>query len=97
MIRQWLATLILGLVFLAFGCGDEESTSATEPDAATDLVGDLGEVDLQEPSDIRQATIDKAMSSYGMWSDRDPDDFLRQSRAGLDGRDRGLEDARVDV
>ncbi len=41
-------------------------------------------------------TVERALSSYGMWSDRDPDEFLRQSRLGLTSRDRELGDARLD-
>ena len=41
-------------------------------------------------------TVERALSSYGMWSDRDPDEFLRQSRTGLTSRDQELGDARLD-
>jgi hypothetical protein len=32
-----------------------------------------------------------------MWADRDPDAYLAASRTGLKERDKGLEDARLDV
>lgn len=41
-------------------------------------------------------TLERALSSFGMWSDRDPDEFLRRSRRGLTSRDRELGDARLD-
>ena len=50
-----------------------------------------------EQARARQSTIERALSSYGMWSDRDPDDYLRQSREGLIDRDQELRDARLDA
>lgn len=54
-----------------------------------------GEVQLDEPGSSRQATIKRALSTYGMWSDRDPDRFLEQSRSELSHRDQELTDARL--
>jgi hypothetical protein len=36
-----------------------------------------------------------AREAFGMWSDRDPDEYLAQSRAGLAERDREVRDARL--
>ncbi len=55
-----------------------------------------GEVTVKEPGDSRQAIIDRAMGTFGMWNDRDPDRFIEESRAGLAKRDHELEDARLD-
>lgn len=55
-----------------------------------------GEVSLEEPSESRRILVERAMSSFAMWRDRDPDTFLEESRAGLAVRDRELEDARMD-
>jgi hypothetical protein len=38
-----------------------------------------------------------AREAFGMWSDRDPDEYLACSRAGLTLRDREVEDARMGV
>lgn len=54
-----------------------------------------GELDLGHPAASRQALIERARSTYGMWGDRDPDLFLAQSRASLHRRDRELKDARM--
>ncbi len=43
-----------------------------------------------------QTVIEQAVSTYGMWKDRDPDQFLRESRAHLTSRDQELQDARLD-
>jgi hypothetical protein len=43
-----------------------------------------------------QIAIETALSTYGMWKDRDPDQFLRESRAHLASRDQELQDARLD-
>lgn len=53
-----------------------------------------GEVRLPEPEEDRGPDADRAASSFGMWKDRDPDQLLRESRVGLEDRDRELEDAR---
>ncbi len=44
------------------------------------------EVAVSESDTTRQQTLDKAIASYGMWSDRDPDEFLRQSRINAEER-----------
>ena len=41
--------------------------------------------------------IQLARESFGMWRDRDPDEYLAHSRAGLALRDQEVEDARMDV
>ena len=54
------------------------------------------EADVEESNDSSQAIVEKALSTYGMWQDRDPDQFLRDSRAQLKDRDQELNDARLD-
>ncbi len=56
-----------------------------------------GDEDSKEQARAQQSTIESAFSSRGMWSDRDPDDFLRQSRKGLIDRDQELRDVRLDA
>jgi predicted CopG family antitoxin len=51
---------------------------------------------LEENEKTRQSTAERALSTYGMWSDRDPDQFLRESRVQLTSRDQELKDARLD-
>lgn len=56
---------------------------------------------LRSPSETgttvpRRELIARAQASQGMWADRDPDEFLKQSRSGLSGRDEDLERARLD-
>lgn len=51
---------------------------------------------LEASNDSPQAIVEKALSTYGMWQDRDPDQFLQDSRAQLKDRDRELSDARLD-
>jgi len=41
--------------------------------------------------------IQLARESFGMWSDRDPDEYLAHSRAGLALRDKEVEDAKMDI
>jgi Arc/MetJ-type ribon-helix-helix transcriptional regulator len=36
-----------------------------------------------------------AREAFGMWADRDPDEYLARSRAGLLERDQEVEDARL--
>jgi hypothetical protein len=55
-----------------------------------------GQGRMEEKEETRQAAIEQALSTYGMWSDRDPDQFLRESRAHLTSRDQELKDARLD-
>jgi len=45
---------------------------------------------------LAQWVSGEALSSFGMWSDRDPDALLQASRRGLEDRDRELADARLD-
>lgn len=56
-----------------------------------------GGEDSNEQARAQQSTIERALSSRGMWSDRDPDEFLRQSRERLIDRDQELRDARLDA
>ena len=51
-----------------------------------------GEVDLRE-SPGEAARVERALSSFGIWRDRDPDELLEQSRVGLRRRDEELNDA----
>lgn len=54
-----------------------------------------GEVDLGGGDRSRQEAVERARKTFGMWRDRDPDQFLRESRRGLEDRDRRIEDARL--
>lgn len=55
-----------------------------------------GKVALDVEEDLsRQAQL--VREAFGMWRDRDPDDYLAQSRSGLSLRDREVEDARMGV
>ena len=47
-------------------------------------------------NDSQRAIVKKALSTYRMWQDRDPDRFLQDSRAQLKDRDRRLRDAGLD-
>ncbi|HSF14830.1 MAG TPA: hypothetical protein VLK65_04695 [Vicinamibacteria bacterium] len=47
----------------------------------------------EEPEDVQRR---KAMASFGIWGDLDPDVVLESSRRGLWKRDEELADARVD-
>ncbi len=50
-----------------------------------------GEVGLdEEPSP--EAKVERALASFGMWRDRDPDEFLDESRVGLEHRDGAHKD-----
>ena len=55
-----------------------------------------GEISLEsgEPETILK---EKALGSFGMWTDRDPDKFLEESRSGLKEHDQELTDARLDA
>ena len=53
------------------------------------------EASVEESHDSSQAIVEKALSTYGMWQDRDPDQFLRDSRAQLKDRDREVNDAQA--
>jgi hypothetical protein len=54
-----------------------------------------GEVDLGGGDRSRQETVKRARETFGMWRDREPEEFLRRSRQNLAERDREIEDARV--
>jgi len=54
-----------------------------------------GEVDLGGGDRSRREAVDRARKTFGMWRDRDADELLRQSRRGLEERDREVEDARL--
>jgi hypothetical protein len=53
-----------------------------------------GEVVLGGGDRSRQEAVERARKTFGMWRDKDADRFLRESRMGLSGRDREIEDAR---
>jgi hypothetical protein len=55
-----------------------------------------GKVTLEDTQDS-SSKIKLAREAFGMWSDRDPDEYLACSRAGLTLRDREVEDARMGV
>ena len=54
-----------------------------------------GESSRAQP-EVADGLIEKALSSFGMWGDRNLDEFLRRSRMGLTDRDQELDDARLD-
>lgn len=55
-------------------------------------------VEDREPAEpIRQTILARARASRGIWRDRDPDQFLTESRAGLKKRDEDLQSARLDA
>ena len=64
-----------------------------------------GEIDLTPGGRSRQQTVALARSARGMWAlsdsletgDRDPDEYLAASRAGLKKRDEELTHARLDA
>ena len=56
-----------------------------------------GEIDLTPGGRSRQQTVALARSARGMWANRDPDDYLAASRAGLKKRDEELAHARLDA
>ena len=45
----------------------------------------------------RALAVDRARATFGLWSDRDPDEYLAASRAGLADRDQELGHERVDA
>jgi hypothetical protein len=55
-----------------------------------------GEITITPPIS-REKMISLARAGEGMWSDRDPDLFLADSRAGFDVRDREISNARLDA
>ena len=73
---------------------EDISVSAVLRQLLTDWVA--GKTQMGEKKRPDQATIEKALNTYSMWGDRDPDDFLQESRARLARRDQELKDARLD-
>ena len=55
-----------------------------------------GKVALENERDSSQQ-VQLAREAFGMWSDRDPDEYLARSRAGLALRDQEVENARMGV
>jgi hypothetical protein len=55
------------------------------------------EIELSSKERSREKLVTLARSARGMWADRDPDDYLAVSRAGLRDRDEELENARLDA
>jgi hypothetical protein len=56
-----------------------------------------GEISIDSEERSREELVALARAARGMWADRDPDAYLAASRAGIEERDRNLEDARLDV
>lgn len=54
-----------------------------------------GEVEVGAGAGSRREAVRRARATFGMWRDRDPDGLLRDSRGGLEERDRKIEDARL--
>lgn len=71
--------------------------------AVSEVIRDLlarwvsGEIELPPGEGSREQLVTLARATHGMWADRDPDDYLAASRAGLIERDEELEDARLDA
>ena len=71
--------------------------------AVSEVIRDLlarwvtGEIELSSKEHSREKLVALACSARGMWADRDPDDYLAVSRAGLRERDEELENARLDA
>ncbi len=55
-----------------------------------------GKIVLEAEEDTSRQ-VQLAREAFGMWGDRDPDEYLAQSRAGLSLRDREVENARMGV
>lgn len=53
-----------------------------------------GKVTLETGEDSSRL-VQLARESFGMWSDRDPDEYLAHSRSGLTTRDQEIENARL--
>ena len=56
-----------------------------------------GDISLESEQGVWQKRVALARAARGMWADRDTDDFLATSRAGLTKRDEELVSARLDV
>jgi plasmid stability protein len=75
--------------------------AAAEGVSVSEVVRDLlsrwlsGEVGRGGAPESREATTARALATFGMWKERDPDEFLVRSREGLSRRDRDVEHARV--
>lgn len=54
-----------------------------------------GKIVLEAEDTSRQVQL--ARQAFGMWSDRDPDEYLAHSRAGLSLRDREIENVKMCV
>ena len=55
-----------------------------------------GKVTLGTEEDTRNQ-VRLAREAFGMWSDRDPDEYVACSRAGLARRDQEITDARMGI
>lgn len=55
-----------------------------------------GAIPLDAEESSRRELVKRARESFGMWKDRDPDEWLRSSRHGLSERDAEVASARVD-
>ncbi len=73
---------------------EEISVSEVLRRLLTDWVAEKTRRDEKKEPD--HAAIEKALSTYGMWGNCDPDDFLQESRARLTRSDQELKDARLD-
>lgn len=75
--------------------------AATERVALSEVLRKLldrwvtGEVVIEPKDRPPRKTVEEARQTFGMWKDRDPDTFFKDSRAGLKARDRKIEDARL--
>jgi len=56
-----------------------------------------GKVDLKERREAEPTVASKALASFGIWRDRDPDEVLREVRSGWSERDQKLRDAGLDL
>jgi hypothetical protein len=54
-----------------------------------------GAIPLDAEGRSRRELVRRARESFGVWRDRDPDEWLRSSRQGLSERDVEVADARV--
>ena len=77
---------------------------AKEEDKAVEqVVRDLldgwleGAIHLTAEKHPRKELVALARAAQGMWADRDPDEYLALSRAGLGQRDEELNNARLDA
>lgn len=54
-----------------------------------------GDVALESGDRSRREAVERARRTFGLWRGRDPDALIEASRAGLEDRDREVEDARL--